>query len=86
MAIKKICERCEFFKTRQGKGTIGECRFNPPTLMPHGESCFPDTESTHWCGRFEINTDKYREDGRKIYTRTDTTMHRPNQSGGGHAE
>lgn len=72
MSKNRVCERCKYFKSRQGAGDVGDCRFNPPVLLHRGCSEFPEAEETSWCGKFEVNLDKYHTDGRKIYTRVDT--------------
>jgi len=73
---KKTCKRCEFFKTVQGPGKHGECRFNPPVsiegVRARMYSIFPNVVETDWCGKFSVNLDKYHVDGKKIYTRVDT--------------
>ena len=65
-----VCKKCKFFKSRQGKGKLGECRVNPPVIQlgsTMGE--FPIIDESTWCGQFSLNLDKYQLDGKKIYTR-----------------
>ena len=69
---RKICKRCAYMKTRQGKGTMGECRIFPPRILDNGNTRYPDVDEADWCGEFQVNTDKYHTDGKKIYTRIDT--------------
>lgn len=71
--MRVTCEKCTFFKTRQGKGKVGECRLNPPVILlgsPIAE--FPIVNLTDWCGKGELNLDKYHVSGKKIYTRINT--------------
>lgn len=72
--MREICERCKYFKTRQGKGSIGECRHNPPVVVPGIQpvTIFPEVAPRMWCGQFDVNLKKYHTDGKKIYTRIDT--------------
>ena len=64
------CKKCRFFKSRQGTGRDGECRFNPPVYVPTDLfPVFPEVNESLWCGKFFINLQKYQPDGKKIYTR-----------------
>jgi hypothetical protein len=53
-----ICKKCMFFKTKQGKGKMGECRrFPPKDHVKDGSGFFdkavwPDVKPTQWCGEF----------------------------------
>jgi hypothetical protein len=69
-ASKRMCERCEFFQTRQGKGTGGDCKLVPVSVKK---------EPTNWCGQFSINREKYHVDGKKIYTRINTNRMTPDE-------
>lgn len=71
---RKICERCKFFKTKQGSGNLGECRGNTPTVTLAGDTVFPEMKPSGWCGKFDVNLEKYHVNGKKIYTRIDTVM------------
>lgn len=74
------CKKCRFFKSRQGKGVDGECRFNPPVYIPTDMfPVFPEVNESLWCGKFFINLKKYQPDGKKIYTRKETKMIRSKQ-------
>jgi len=70
--MRKQCRRCAAFKTRQGTGTVGECRFNPPVYDNLLTCPWPEVEHNDWCMKFELNRDQYDAEGRKIYTRRDT--------------
>lgn len=69
--IKK-CYKCASFKTRQGTGITGECRFNPPMYVAYNKNVWPEVDSDEWCSGFQLNRDKYNDDGRKIYTKKNT--------------
>lgn len=79
--MKRSCKKCVSFKSRQGTGAKGECRFNPPVILlgsTFGE--FPIVTDGTWCRKYELNRDKYNEDGRKIYTKKNTrTIRRSEQ-------
>jgi len=52
------CNKCKYFKTRQGPGRRGECRRYPPENFTRDGSGFPDRPifpmviSSTWCGEF----------------------------------
>lgn len=54
------CSKCSFWKSPQVDdlelNEPGECRKNPPTVVPAGEwssvSKWPETKSDDWCGEF----------------------------------
>lgn len=68
MAERK-CRYCLFWHSRlPGRAelkddTVGECRFNPPTLLLPGESrrttdkrgAWPETYGRDWCGQFSLH-------------------------------
>ena len=68
----QTCERCKFFKSKQGRGSEGECRYDTPKVNFNGVSVFPSTTTGSWCGKFKIDLSRYHTSGRKIYTRIDT--------------
>lgn len=71
--MSNSCKKCKFFKSRQGKGKLGECRVNPPTIqLGSTMGGFPIIEETTWCGKFFLNLDRYQVDGKKIYTKKTT--------------
>jgi len=74
--MEDSCKRCKFFKSRQGKGRDGECRFNPPTYVPSAYMfpVFPEVNESMWCGKFFVNLTKYQPDGKKIYTKRANRM------------
>ena len=56
--ITRICDNCNFYKTINIKGNIGECRKNPPKGGGYDENGgiyagqFPLVEEEWWCGEF----------------------------------
>ena len=72
--MRKSCHKCAAFKTRQGIGTVGECRFNPPVYDNRLTCPWPEVERSDWCMQFTLDRDRYDQDGRKIYTRKETRM------------
>lgn len=66
---KYVCERCKYFKTRQGTGQFGECRRKPPMVNIQGDTIFPQVKPSLWCGEFQLDLENYHDDGRKIYQR-----------------
>lgn len=68
--MNRDCKRCVGFKTRQGTGSFGECRINPPTRKG-----FPGVNESDGCfNGFVLNRAKYDITGRKIYTRKNNRM------------
>lgn len=83
--MRLTCSKCKFFKTRQGKGREGECRLNPPVVDMHLVSVWPEVNNKDWCGKAELNLEKYHQDGKKIYTRIDTKRMTPDSPIGNYA-
>ena len=46
---KPKCETCRYYDDR-----VGECRINPPTIIPgHPDGIWPIVETDGWCGEHE---------------------------------
>lgn len=54
------CKKCKFWKSYLRTADRGQCRVNPPTVVPpHGAITQPVTEwpttlHSDWCGKFEV--------------------------------
>lgn len=64
---RDACKTCVYWQPPKAHGSRGECRVNPPTLIPRdgaaaavglvAVAAFPETEPDTWCGLW----DKKRE-------------------------
>ena len=55
-----LCKDCKYWNkvaTKRDKTTIGECRHNPPVVLPDGNSCWPTSMDSAWCGSYEFRND-----------------------------
>ena len=59
--MKKICEKCKFWKQEQttAQGT-GSCHKYPPLAQKSGKFVFSQTRWCDWCGEFKLGQTQKR--------------------------